>query len=171
MLHLRSILSRLVLATVLCFGQSANAAIIHFIVPVDGFQEIGTEGDLDGTGVANLYINNVNLTIDWDISVNNILLPLNGAHIHQAVAGANGPIVVNFSSQLTGTNLFDADLANVLANPSDFYVNLHNAVHPAGALRGQLGAGVVIPEPATLGLLGLGVSILALWRRRTHSAA
>ena len=168
---LRSILSGLLLTTALFFGQSANAAIIHFIVPVNGLQEVGALGDLDGSGLANLYINNVSLTIDWDISVNNILLPLSGAHIHQAASGLNGSIVVNFSSQLAGANLFYDDLANILANPSNFYVNLHNAQHPAGALRGQLGAGVVIPEPATLGLLGLGVSILALWRRRALSAA
>ena len=167
----RSIFSGLALTTILCFGQAANAAIIHFIVPLSGAQEVlPATGDPDGMGLANLYIDDVGLTIRWDIVVSGILLPLTGAHIHSAAAGINGPVVVNFLSQLSGMNLFDTDLAGVLTSPANFYVNLHNAEFQGGALRGQLSA-AAIPEPAMLGLFGLGLTALVLGRRRTHASA
>jgi hypothetical protein len=68
------------------------------------------------------------------------------AHVHQNAAGANGPIVVPFSGvppaggQFTTTSTVAPELiANILANPSAFYVNAHTAVNPAGETRGQLG--------------------------------
>ena len=79
--------------------------------------------------------------------------PLTGAHIHEAPAGIAGPIIVDFSGQLNGTGLADLNLADVLANPTNHYVNLHNADFPAGAIRGQLGA--PIPVPSALGLVVL----------------
>lgn len=163
----RSILSGLALTTMLGLAQTANAAIMHFSVPLSGAQEV-VMGDSDGMGIANLYIDDVALTIDWNITVSDILLPLSGAHIHAAAAGANGPLVVNFNAQLTGTNLADMDLASILANPSDYYINLHNTEFPTGALRGQMSAAAV-PEPTTLALLGLGIAGL-LWRRRTPAS-
>lgn len=142
-------------------GLSANAAIITFVVPMSGAQEAPGPGDPDGFGTATLMINDVALTIDWNIVVGNIDLPLTGAHIHLAPAGVAGPVVVNFNSQLSGTGLSDPDLAAVLANPAGFYVNVHNQVFPAGAIRGQL-----VPEPGALALLGLAFGALALARGR-----
>jgi len=147
----------------LVFVRAANADVHTFVLTMDGLQEVTNDGipgqgDPDGMGLATLMIDDADNTIDWNIDVSNITLPPTGAHIHQAVQGMNGPIVVNFSGMLTGMDLMDADLANVLANPSGFYVNVHNSDFPAGAIRGQ------IPEPATVGLLALGG--LALLRRK-----
>jgi hypothetical protein len=147
----------------LCCSGISNAAIIEFQVNLDGSQEVSS-GDPDGTGIASLFIDDQAMTIDWMISVSNIDLPLIGAHIHNAAAGANGSVVVDFSGQLSGTNLNDADLANVLLNPTNFYVNLHNSVFPGGAIRGQLAAPV--PLPASLPLLLSGLGWLALKRGR-----
>ena len=149
-----------------------RAALITFETTLDGFQEVDDagnpgQGDLDGFGTAVLMVDDADLTIDWDFTFGNIDLPLIGAHIHQAPAGVNGPIVVDFSAQPSGSDLFDPDLANVLANPAGFYVNLHNDPFPAGAIRGQLSAPSpappqVIPEPATLGLIAIALAGLAL---------
>jgi CHRD domain len=69
-----------------------------------------------------------------------------GAHIHVGAAGAMGPIVEPL--QLTGRDTglvasgtaIDAALAEaILADPANYYVNVHTTVCPGGAIRGQLG--------------------------------
>jgi hypothetical protein len=75
------------------------------------------------------------------------------AHIHKAPAGSNGPIHWDFleagvpvatvsgqPSQLRGVARprAAAVLADLLANPDQYYVNVHSAAFPGGAVRGQL---------------------------------
>ncbi|MDQ3876175.1 MAG: CHRD domain-containing protein [Actinomycetota bacterium] len=69
-----------------------------------------------------------------------------GAHIHVGAPGEAGPIVQPL--QLTGreVGLVAAGTATnpalaqaILANPENYYVNVHTTVCPAGAIRGQLG--------------------------------
>lgn len=139
-------------------ASAASAGTITYIVPLTGAQEAPGPGDPDGTGVATLVLDPQTNTIDWNIVVNNIVLPITGAHIHQAPAGSPGPIVIGFGTQLSGSGLVDPDVSNVIANPTGYYVNVHNSEFPGGAIRGQL------PEPATLTLLLLGGA--ALLRRR-----
>lgn len=151
----------------LALSLPAPAAIITFAVPLDGAQEVNALGDPDGFGAALLVIDDVALTIAWNIVAKNIALPPTGAHIHNAAAGVNGPVRIDFSGQLAGTGLVDTDLAGVLASPADWYVNVHNAVFPAGAIRGQLAAvATPVPEPATLLLFGTGLAGIAAARRR-----
>ncbi len=54
----------------------------------------------------------------------------------------------------------DALLTGLAAFQS--YVNIHDATHGGGEIRGQL----AVPEAATLGLFGMGIAGLALARRR-----
>jgi hypothetical protein len=69
-----------------------------------------------------------------------------GAHIHVGAAGEMGPVVLPL--ELTGresglvasgkaTNPVLA--AAILADPSNYYVNVHTTTCPGGAARGQLG--------------------------------
>ncbi len=79
------------------------------------------------------------------------------AHIHEGAAGTNGPVVANLAFPQNGTaadcltegeaGKFAIDpatgmpfttVAEILANPQDYYVNVHNAEFPGGAIRGQL---------------------------------
>ncbi len=144
-------------------AQSAASATITFIVPLDGQQEVPGPGDSDGSGVATLTIDSATNTISWSIQVSN-LDPVVAAHIHTGASGVAGAPVVDFSGQLTGSGLVDADLVAVLANPTLFYVNVHTTAFTGGAIRGQLGAPV--PEPASLALLAAAAGSLALARRR-----
>ena len=74
------------------------------------------------------------------------------AHIHKGKAGENGPVVANIAWPQGGQAadcldarlrpgqfpVGDAVVADILINPQDYYVNVHNAEYPAGAIRGQL---------------------------------
>lgn len=79
----------------------------------------------------------------------------NRGHIHTGPAGVNGDIVVPLfelaaspadplNDQLEtgrGTGCVTADpalLAQIVASPTGYYVNLHNARFPGGAIRCQL---------------------------------
>jgi hypothetical protein len=138
-----------------------QAATNTYVLSLDGSQEVlPNVGDPDGFGTATLNVDTVALTIDWNITTNNITGPVTGSHIHQAAAGVNGGIVIDFSGQLSGTGLSDPDIANLLANPAGFYVNVHNNDHPGGAIRGQ------IPEPSTFVLVGLALTGMVALRRR-----
>jgi hypothetical protein len=149
----------LLMAAIAALPATGNAAILQFVAELNGANETGG-GDPDGMGTAMLWIDDTALTVTWDIQFSNIDLPLTGAHIHSAPAGVIGSVVVNFSAQASGSDLFDDDLASVLANPSAFYVNLHNSSFPTGAIRGQLAP---IPEPAAWGMMLTGLGLLG-WR-------
>lgn len=157
-------------AAALGLSLNAFAATVIFEVPLDGHQQVTNggipdQGDLDGTGLAVLTIDSVNSTIDWVITTSMITLPPMGAHIHNAAAGANGNILVDFSSQLSGTGLMDLDLQSVLANPTNFYVNIHNIDFPSGAIRGQLGSPVPAPSALLLFATAFAAGLTRLRRR------
>ncbi|URI11475.1 CHRD domain-containing protein [Aquincola tertiaricarbonis] len=152
----------------------ALASIDTYTAFLYGSNETGG-GDTDGFGVATVLIDNAALTVSWSIMANNIELPLTGAHIHAAAAGVNGPVIVDFSGSLTGSRLYDADLASITPmNPTSFYVNLHNASFPAGAIRGQLQyvgtAMAPVPEPETYALMLGGLGAIGLLVRRRQAA-
>jgi hypothetical protein len=65
------------------------------------------------------------------------------SHIHEAAAGANGPVIVPFTK--TGDNTFAAaDTAKLTDSQYEsfkagkLYVNVHSAAHPGGEIRAQL---------------------------------
>ena len=67
------------------------------------------------------------------------------SHIHEAAAGANGPVVVPFTKvgdnefvSAPGAKLTDAQYAAYKAG--NLYVNVHSAKNPGGEIRGQLKA-------------------------------
>lgn len=141
---------------------TAAGAQVTFVVPMSGTQEVAPViGDPDGFGTATLTITPGSPpSIVWSIEAFNITLPPTAAHIHSGAAGTNGPVVVDFSAMLSGGPVFDPDLANVLANPAGFYVNVHTPDHTGGAIRGQ------IPTPSTVALLGLAGAAAGRRRRR-----
>ena len=101
-------------------------------------------GDRDGAGQAEITVNagrgEVCFTLKWqDIG------RLAAAHVHEAAAGANGPIVFGFPSstftpgKATGCTSVDGEvLRGILTDPTGYYVNFHTAEFPGGAVRGQL---------------------------------
>ena len=100
-------------------------------------------GDLDGTGTITLYVNPGQKRVCYDLTLAGIETPT-AAHIHVAPAGRSGPVVIPLPTPPLGTSSDCADatsrqLAQLIAKPSNYYYNVHNATFPGGALRGQLG--------------------------------
>lgn len=135
----------LFLVIALCLVPMIAAAQTTLSTTLSGAQEVPTPGDTDGSGVAVVTINGTTLT--YTLLVTNIALPT-AAHIHRGTVGVAAPPVVSFNPSFaggtaTGTVTIDQALANEIAgNPVGFYVNVHNADFPDGAIRGQLAAPV-----------------------------
>jgi hypothetical protein len=103
---------------------------------------VPNQGDLDGTGTATLTLNPGQGRICYTLQVSGIA-PAAAAHIHEAPATTTGPIVVPLEAPTDGDSSACATVdralvKDILKNPADYYVNVHNADFPAGALRGQL---------------------------------
>jgi hypothetical protein len=99
-----------------------------------------TGGDTDGDGTATVTLNAATGEVCWEIAVTGIDQP-RAAHIHRGTAEVVGPVVVPFGQtfQAHGCGTADAALIReIVAAPTNFYVNVHNAVYPEGAIRGQL---------------------------------
>lgn len=101
-------------------------------------------GDPDGTGTARVTVNVGRGQLCYEIAVASILLPAAAAHIHEAPAGTNGPVIVplaapDASGVSGGCASVSREFAKELAkDPAGYYVNVHNSVYPGGAVRGQL---------------------------------
>ena len=99
--------------------------------------------DPDGTGTAELRLNHGQGRICYTLTVANIE-PAVAAHIHVAPVGVNGPVVVPLVAPTAGSSSacasVDRDLVKaIMQHPENYYVNVHNAPYPGGAVRGQLG--------------------------------
>ncbi len=105
-------------------------------------------GDPDGDGTATVTLNATTGEACWEIAVTGMDQPA-AAHIHRGTDAVVGPVVVPFGRTFQPRGCAMADAAvirEIVAAPADFYVNVHNAVYPEGAVRGQLTA----PAAATL---------------------
>ena len=94
--------------------------------------------DPDGTGFAVITIDGT--TLRYSVFVQKVATPT-ASHIHAGVAGTSGDVVVPFTvgTLSNGTTTISPALASQInANPAAFYVNVHNAEFPNGAIRGQL---------------------------------
>lgn len=107
-----------------------------------GANEVGP-GDPDGYGRAEISVSDGFGQVCWEIKdVRGIDMPT-AAHIHFGRAGTNGPPVFTLTKSTEGRWQGCKDAAEwtqnrLQGNPADFYVNVHTAAYPNGAIRGQL---------------------------------
>jgi hypothetical protein len=137
--------------------HSVQLAQTPLVAHLLGANEVPVAGDTDGVGAAAITFDLAAATpqVCWDFSFSGIATPILFAHIHPGVAGVANPPVVTFDPATFGANSATgcSDLTageilaapDIVANPANYYVNIHNAAFAGGAARGQLAAG---PAPA-----------------------
>jgi CHRD domain len=77
----------------------------------------------------------------WEFTIAKIDGAGNAAHIHKGKAGAAGPVFIALGTKFKRQGCASASKSQINAvakNPAGFYVNVHNAKHLGGAMRGQL---------------------------------
>jgi hypothetical protein len=118
-----------------------------------GTEEV-PQADLDGDGRAQVTLNTETGEVCFRVRFSSAGTP-NRGHIHVGDGGANGGIVIPFfelvgqpadprnddleEGQLSDCVMADPVLVQAIADdPTGYYVNLHNARFPGGAMRCQL---------------------------------
>lgn len=102
-------------------------------------------GDPDGSGKFAGFVDLDYGRLCYTLSVAGIATPT-AAHIHKGAPGAAGEAVLTLTTPTYMQNQtctpIDAALAtDLIANPAAYYVNVHNAEFPGGAIRAQLEKG------------------------------
>lgn len=129
-----------------CVSRPENRRV-DLSVTLTGLQEVPGPGDPDGTGTAEVRVTAGEGQLCWNVYARQIDAAT-AAHIHRGAAGSAGPPVVTLTTpdaagRSQGCATVDPALAREIATQShNFYVNIHTAPHPAGAIRGQLRGGV-----------------------------
>jgi hypothetical protein len=113
-----------------------------FTVAMTGNAE-SPAGDPVGTGTAEFHLRAGQGQVCYQIAAKN-LPPAVAAHIHRGATGVAGPVVVPLNTPNAAGASFGcatttrAVVKAILAEPASYYVNVHTAEFPAGAIRGQL---------------------------------
>jgi hypothetical protein len=127
-------------------STSPSAATeVSLVAQLSGKEEVPGPGVTDGTGLAEVRITGTAVCYKLNATMGE--MPT-AAHIHTGASGTAGGVAVNLMPNFTkGESAFISErciegdaaaLAPIGANPAGFYVNIHTAEHPDGAMRGQL---------------------------------
>jgi len=120
-------------------GGAVRAQLATFAVKMSGSVETPA-GAPSGHGTAAISVSGA--SVCWSfIGLTGIDKPT-AAHIHKGAPGTAGPVIVPFGGafQPSGCTTTTAAIVKaILAKPGDYYVNVHTAQFPGGAVRGQLG--------------------------------
>ena len=126
----------------LVIGAVAGLGLASAAAAADSTLKASLGGAGGGSGAVSVKVSDAG-QVCWDLTTKG-LTDVVAAHIHKGASGANGPPVVPFtapdaSGASKGCAAASADVAkDLVANPANYYVNVHTKTAPAGAVRGQL---------------------------------
>ena len=122
---------------------AASAETVVLTATLSGANEVGG-GAPNGNGAFRVEINSETGDFCYTLYGEKIAAPTM-AHVHIGAAGVNGAPVITMDVTGKGSDMCIAvepeKLKPILANPAGFYVNIHTADFPGGAVRGQLTRG------------------------------
>jgi CHRD domain len=121
---------------------AAGQAMGNAKAMLTGDAEVPGPGDPKGSGTIQVTFNPDTGEVCYELSVANIQ-QATAAHIHKGEKGEEGPVAVALEAPKTGAakGCTKADVVvieAIMQDPADYYVNVHNAAFPKGAVRGQL---------------------------------
>ena len=130
------------IATAALAGTGIENAPRRMVTNMTGAAEIPGPGDPDGSGKAILELEASQNKLCVKLQVKDIQ-PATMAHVHLGVAGQAGAPVVQLDPPTAGTSSTCKTIAEdltraILKSPANYYVNVHTADFPNGAIRGQL---------------------------------
>ena len=172
-------LQRLITAGALVLFGSASlcsAQAVSYSATLTGANEVPANASVN-KGATFVSVDAATGVVTWNTTATIAAGSVTGHHIHRGAAGTNGPVVVNFSGTYSGTVTATTALAaEIVGNPTNFYVNLHTAAFPGGEIRAQLAAfpvGGAVPTISTSVLVLLGLLLAGfgayLYRRNQRA--
>lgn len=142
-------LNILSLLIMLCFSATQSYADhlssqYLFAARLNGAQEVPAV-NTNAVGVATFFLNNSRDTLCIKATFNGLSGAVTSSHIHEALAGSNGGVVIDLTNNING-NMLSATLTGAALTPEviakmlsgAYYLNVHTAANPNGEIRGQI---------------------------------
>ena len=138
----------LVLVAIPLAALAAQASMSPVVsAKLTGGAEAPKKGPSAGKGTAVIHLNATKATACWSFkNVSGLGGTPTAAHIHKGGKGKAGPVAVPFGGTYKASGCQKSTKAAIEAiesHPDQYYVNIHTARYPDGAVRGQLVAGMI----------------------------